>query len=217
MRMRYAYILIALMAVIGVSSASAESVTFNVSIDDWGWQDPDGSNSATPMLVWENTFPLPGVVSISTVMFELAHPNLSDMHLTLTAPDGDEFILARGHSLLNTPPYTAPVDSGDLGVGNPSDGGDLNEVAPYWFASSGAVWNDGDGGTSPTVNATHQAVTWHAGPWAAGDWTLSVVDAWDTIGGGALGSVTMRYEEVPEPTTLTLLGLGGLALLRRQR
>lgn len=49
------------------------------------------------------------------------------------------------------------------------------------------------------------------------DQPFSEVTISDTVGIDAIGFDELRYGQVPEPTSLALLGLGGLALMRRRR
>ena len=202
-----------LCCVAGVAAAaSAQSVEFNPNIENFGGSDPNGNGIGDPELIFSATFDLPAILSIDSVSFEFAHSFLSDMHMTLESPGGDLFFLAKGRSSPADPPFDAPFDGGNLG-----DGGSLLVGAEmYSFASAGDVWNDGDGGTSPAPGGTFAAVEWFGGPFGGGEWEIQVWDAWDTVDDGALGAVIVNYT-VPAPGALALLGLSGLAAMRRRR
>jgi hypothetical protein len=194
------------------AGASADSMSFIANIENFGGNDPNGNGIGDAALIYEVTFGLPAIDSIDNVSFELAHSFLSDMHLTLQSPAGDLFLFARGRDSANAPPYNAPFDGGSLGDGGSSLGG----VALYNFAQAGDVWNDGNGATDPAPGGTFASIDWFSGPFAAGDWTLQVIDAWDTVDDGALGEIVVSYT-VPAPGALALVGIGGLALARRRR
>ncbi len=199
-------------ALLGSSVAMAGSTSFSPNLENIGGDDPDGSGGATPTEIWSMTFALPALSSIDGASFELAHSFLSDMHLTLTGPGGEEFIFARGRSLQNEAPYNAPFDGSALGDG----GSSLAGVANYNFAETGDVWNDDENDPDPTPDGTFASVEWVAGGFAAGDWTISIVDAWDSIDDGAIGTVSVHWTEIPAPGAVALLGLGGLVARRRR-
>lgn len=50
-----------------------------------------------------------------------------------------------------------------------------------------------------------------------GTWELSLTDTYPAFTGGTLNSWTINVEGVPEPTTIALVGLGALALIKRRR
>lgn len=194
------------------AGASAQTMNFDANLANWGADDPNGNGTGDAAVIYQTTFDLPAIQSIDSAYFDFAHSFLSDMHLTLQAPNGDLFLFARGRDAANEPPYNAPFDGGDLGDG----GSELAGVERYFFAENGSVWNDGDGGTAPLPGDTHESIDWFSGPYAAGSWTLTVEDAWDTADDGALGSLGVNYT-VPAPGAVALLGLGGLAAIRRRR
>lgn len=92
--------------------------------------------------------------------------------------------------------------------------GDLTSIVD--FMSVAGAWSfstaDGDGGTPPNLGSGVRA-----------NITLDVIgnigDTFDLFLYDATPAVitTLSYTIVPEPVTLTLLGLGGLGLLRRRR
>jgi hypothetical protein len=205
---------IGLLPVLALSSgAHADTKTVVANIDNWGWMDLD-NNSASVELVFEETFALPNVASISSVMFELAHPRLDHLHLTLTSPTNDVFVFTRGRSNDLIAPYDGAFDRSGLGA-NPDAAGVLADVRPYFFVASGLAFKDGNDLPDPPIGGSFTSVAWHPGPWGAGNWTIRVEDAWDTIAAGALGEMQIDYR-IPSPGTLALLGVVPLALRRRR-
>jgi MYXO-CTERM domain-containing protein len=195
------------------SGAGAAIVSFDVDIENFGASDPDGVSSS-PEVIFSQTFALGAVASIDLFSVELAHSFLSDVDMRLVAPNGDEFLFALGQSGGAFPDFNGGFDGGDLGNG----GSLLAGASLYNFASAGDVWNDGLAGTAPAAGGTFAALTWQAGGWAAGDWTVTIIDAWDSLDDGALGSVSISYtEDIPAPGALALLGVAGLAGVRRRR
>ncbi|MEM7228811.1 MAG: hypothetical protein AAF432_08350 [Planctomycetota bacterium] len=203
---------VALIGLLG-TAAQAGMTTFTADIENFGASDPDGVASS-PEVIFETTFALGAIDSIDGFSVDLAHSFLSDMDMRLIAPDGAEFIFAVGQAGGAFPDFSGGFDGADLG-----DGGSLLAgVATYNFAEAGDAWNDANGVTVPTAGGTFAAVQWQSGGWAAGDWTLTIIDAWDSLDDGALGSMTVSYTDaIPTPGALAMLGMAGLAGRRRRR
>ncbi|MCA9296313.1 MAG: hypothetical protein KC983_07340 [Phycisphaerales bacterium] len=201
------------LAALLASGASAAIVSFDADIENFGASDPD-SVSGSPEVIFSQTFSLGAVASIDLFSVELAHSFMSDMDMRLLAPNGDEFLFSLGQAGTAFPDFNGGFDGGDLG-----DGGSLLAgVSLYNFAASGAVWNDGATATAPAAGGTFAALAWQSGGWAAGDWTVTIIDAWDSLDDGALGNITISYtEDIPAPGALALLGVAGLACGRRRR
>lgn len=72
----------------------------------------------------------------------------------------------------------------------------------------------------PSDAAGHYSASFSPAAWAggtaAGDWAVTVENDWDTDPGNTHFN-NMVLTLTPEPTTLGLLGLGGLLLIRRRR
>lgn len=173
-------------------AATAQSETFVLDIEGFG-------GSAEVLL--DTTFDLPAIDSIDSVVIDIAHSWASDIDLTLMSPGGMMFDI------------TSDNGSGVL-LG---DGGSLLAgVGRYEFvpAAGNGTWNDfGFGDSAPA--GTYDAEAWVDGPFAAGTWSIFLAD---DAGGddGAVGSVVVNYT-IPAPGALALLGLGGLAAVRRRR
>lgn len=199
-------------AVLGVAGAAlGDDVNFAPGLENWGANDPDASGNATATVIWTDTFDLPGVVSLDGATFELNHSFLSDLHITITSPDGDEFLLARGRSSQNVAPFNAAFDGSDLGNG----GSTLSGATNYNFAPTGLVWNDALNLPNPAANGTFAALSWHDGPFSPGTWTVTLWDAWDTVDDGALGDVQINYT-IPGPGVVALAGVAGCFGRRRR-
>jgi hypothetical protein len=141
-------------------------------------------------------FGLPAVASINSVSIDLAHSFAADIDFSLLAPNGALFNLTSDNG-----------GSGDLG-----DGGSLLAgVVTYSFVSpaGNGIWT-GLTGTAAYPSGTYDAEAWQTGPWSAGTWTLILTD---DAGGddGAVGSISVNYTAVPEPSLGLVIGLIGLA------
>jgi hypothetical protein len=69
----------------------------------------------------------------------------------------------------------------------------------------------------PTVSASDVYVGYVAfGNWGSPGWTLKKATGKEQVGGGQARN-PLLLDKAPEPATLALLGLGGLALIRRRR
>lgn len=188
------------LAAAATAASAADIVTFDANVAGFGAGDPDG-NGASPQVVFETTFALPAIASIDLFTVELAHSFLSDLDLRLVGPEGEEFVFALGQSSASFPEFDGGFDASDLGDG----GSALDGVSAYSFAEIGDVWNDGSDAGDPAPGGIFGSVTWATGPFTAGDWTLRVIDAWDTGDDGALGSLSVAYT-IPGPGALALLG-----------
>lgn len=164
-----------------------------------------------------------GVTAVNYVRIEgLTHTWVGDVHIWLTNPDGGMV------DLVNR--INRTVDSGT------SFGDSSNYNGDYTFAMDGLnIWDEaialtssaddlasgryrastnlvtGDTATSYAETDLNSLVTANAG-----DWTLTITDS----AGGDTGEFASWYIDVtpvPEPATLSLLALGGLAALKRRK
>ena len=148
--------------------------------------------------VINDTFSLGAVSSIDSVVIELTHSWAADIDLTLAAPGGSIFDLTTDNG-------------GSAGLGDGSSA--LSGVATYTFVESGGL-------DVETISSAgiYTAETWQSGPFAAGDWTLLLVDDAD-FDAGAVGNVTINgtLASVPEPSTTAFVLISSAFLLGRRK
>ena len=211
--MKQAALLIAAVA-LTAGTAYADSYTYSAKIAPFGMDGGGDGSSTTPSLVVDHTFALPDIVSLDSIMFQLSHDYLSDLHIELTDPNGVTYIIAQGNGPSGGPFGGNTFDGSHLGDGTPS----LDAVLDYYFVESGGnTWNDGMNPGVIMSSGNYNALNWVSGSFAAGDWNIKLWDAWDTADGGAIGDIVVYYTPVPAPGALALLGLAGLAGSRRRR
>jgi len=187
---------------------------------------PDGNETTGIAGVLSSTIVLPSVLSIKSITLRgLNHTWCGDVVAQVTSPNAvtKTLFVRLGRTTPNAigSPYG---DSSNFGSDDPSPltGRD------YTFVGSGGgdLWAEAtlktgtQGLTAGTYNATGSgsavATGLFSGPFAAGTWTLQVSD-WGGGDTGSLGGWDIRYNAVPEPATLAVLGAGALALVRRRR
>lgn len=187
---------------------------------------PDGSGSFVPGATLSSSINASGVVGPIAdvwVSFDrLSHTWIGDLHIRLVGPDSTTMdILSRpGRGTASTFGFFSDFVADNDYVFRDS-GADLTHVTPPAQVASGtyrASSNPNDPATNTLAYAytpTSFIDTW-GGSDANGTWTLLINDyaGGDT---GALGGWTLHVDTVPEPMTMTLLGAGALALLRRKR
>lgn len=197
-------------AVAGLSLAAAASA------DVYGPSAPIGAIpdvSSISSIIAVSNVPAPTIASVNSVTVDVttAHTWVGDITLTLTAPNGDDVQLMRR--------------PGTAGAGN---SGDWLAGAYTYVATGGlAVPNVGNMGPG-TYNRTSNAASTSTPPAPDaddysvfvgdnlnGNWTLT---ARDDAGGdvGTLGTWSLDITSTPEPTSLGLLALAGLAAFRRR-
>ncbi len=173
-----------------------------------------GSN---PGIVTSSVTLSSGVKSISSVQIAgLTHTWIGDLQITLRDPSGNEY------TIMHRPGYTGS------GFGN---GGDFTG-GNYTFVQSGGT-NIPTTVGSPGTNAPAGTYNQHFGNWAsgtgntfntglssiagaAGTWSLVIRD-WAGGDSGAFSGWTLNGNYVPTPGAAALMGIAGLAGLRRRR
>jgi hypothetical protein len=95
------------------------------------------------------------------------------------------------------------------------DGGAANEVI---WTQTGPVGNNFNGLAPSTVNvATGLGVGSHSLTVWAKSWGSSQGDNWLTAGGNNYAATIQVNQAIPEPATMSLLGLGALAMVLRRK
>lgn len=205
------------------SYAKADTMTWGVNIENFGTGDPDGSGGATDQLVWSQTFALPDITSFDSITMDLAHNFGSDISVVLFDPNGNSYFLLEGQgSTANGTQFLGTFDGDELG-----DGGGflLANTQSYTIVAAGTTGNTWLNNGTPLPSGTYDQRTtasqsWATGPFAAGNWTIELWDAWDSLDEGSIGDFSVNYttNAIPEPTSaLACLSLAGFALIRRRR
>jgi len=197
-----------LVSVAGLALAAAASANQPGSVSGPGGSIPDsgaGTFSSTSAAA-------PGNIVITGVSFTgLNHTWVGDLSMTLTGPGvGNSFNFFHRPGQTSA---TAVGQNGDFLAGN-----------SYSFSDGGAAWNTG--ATIPSGNyapirsafAPAQAINSFAqlNGATAGTWTLSISDN-AALDIGGLSGWTLNYKVVPTPGAAALMGVAGLAGLRRRR
>jgi subtilisin-like proprotein convertase family protein len=213
-----------LLALSAAGSVSAATITADVSFPNPGTAIPDNSSSG---ISFDINIGTGGTVSDVTVRFNMTHPQVGDIHVTLTNPQGDVADVV----------YRLGGDTWNRNYGADYSFNDANTTGTYlgnfWTAAAAASGTNAvvDGGAyfaSTTTGTPVSLNTLLGGDDAAGIWTLTIYDlrnnntgnlhSWGlTLETGA--SAPPPPPTVPEPSAYILfgLGLGALATLRRRR
>lgn len=136
--------------------------------------------------VFDLTFSLNEVSFIESIEVELAHWYASDLEITLTAPDGTQYIpMFDTKSISNSESFKLGAQL--LTQGTQSS---LSNVAPYVFVAAGGKPAFPDG-LAPS--STYNAEAWDSGPHAPGEWTFKVTDDTILLDPTSIGSVSISY------------------------
>ncbi len=186
----------ALMAV-----ASAYAVDYNGA----GFAIPDLGSASSSINVPDNIT----ITDVNVTLNNMTHTWVGDVRAILTGPGGSATLVDR----IGVPPGAG--DSSDFGGNYTFDSQSANNI---WTTAAGlgatavipsgtyATTGAGSGANNNSLNAFN-------GQSSLGNWTLTISDhAGADV--GAIGGWTLSI--VPEPTSLSLLGLAGLALIRRR-
>lgn len=141
------------------------------------------------------------LLSLELEVTGLSHSTPADIDLYLVDPFGNTLVvmLDRGDGVALS---DATLIFNDGGSALPTDPDPLIDGSTYASEGLGDPFLSGFG--EFTMAGTDA-------------WKLLVVDDGGSAGGGSFESWTLRGTVVPEPATLSLLALGGIAALRRRR
>lgn len=175
---------------------------------------PDGAGGNVPGPAFTSTINVPDSAPVADVYVtvDLAHTWVGDLQMSVSHGGNTAILVDR------------------IGWAGAGAGDSSNYNGAYRFDSdeAGDIWLEAGNGTSaydlapgtydtsdPISGAGNAALDVFDGMDSAGDWTLSIVDNFN-FDTGDVNSWTLGVLPVPEPASLSLLALGGLALLRRR-
>ncbi len=168
-----------------------ETMTQAVNIQGFGGNpNQDANAQGTPILVTEVVFALPEIDSFHSIGLQLAHSYSSDIQIEIDDPTGATTVVVLGvnESMLNGGLGTD--DSTGLGDGN---GTNLANVLDYVIDPT-ASEDFKDGANGGFLNAgSYAGDDWVSGSFAAGNWTVRIIDAWDENDPGSVGDVSVSY------------------------
>ncbi len=174
-----------------------ETISQAVDIQGFGG-DPnqDANGQGTPILVAEVVFALPEIDSLHSIGLQLAHSYSSDIQIEIDDPTGATTVVVLGvnQDMLNNGLGTD--DSTGLGDGS---GTNLANVRDYVIDPT-ASEDFKDGAAGGFLGAgSYAGDDWVSGSFAAGNWTVRIIDAWDENDPGSLGDVSISYVLPTQP------------------
>jgi hypothetical protein len=211
-----------LIGIAGLAIAASASANIPAQITGGGGVIPASGTGGGG--VWQSSLPTDptvtsgssqiGVKSVKALTLHgLTHTWSGDLQVVLTAPDGSR------HNIFVRPGFTGTGfgNSGDFNFGDytfVSPGANPTLAAagahnPGTYSQSFGLWTDGNLGISNTPLSAISAQS-------AGVWSVSIYD-W---AGGDFGSFTgwtLDVNLIPAPGAAAMLGLAGLAGIRRRR
>jgi len=220
---------VGLMAFVQSSAIAATGLgphTQTQTVDIEGFGADDGGTVASfgdLDLIAEVTFTLPAILSFDSIGLQLAHTYGSDVQIELVDSGGATTVIIVGQSAQAPATHDDGTDLGDV-MGNP---GLLANVADYELVAPPAgtlpdfplptSFMDHESG-GVLAAGTYDADAWVTGGFAAGVWTVRILDAWDTGDTGSIGDVSVSFTAIPEPGTIALavLAMGSALGLRRR-
>lgn len=186
---------------VGLWSAGSQAFGQIVSFDFPTTAIPDNDlNGLTSTAV------VPSVASIDDVALTISHEWLGDLTVKLISPTGAEFVLVERQGVSVSDP-----DGSSMILGTPVQNPDTSyTLSPqtYHFAPAGVslnsvVLNPSNSGSTVPNTQTYAAQSWSTGPFPAGTWTVTAVDA-AAMSTGDITLASFNFTPVPEPATAGL-------------
>ena len=229
--MRSLRFVVVLLAIVGVSSVTSEVEVFKENFDSYavgsnmngqgGWEDWAGPTGAGGIVSWVGTIDSDNIVDIagaSDLVYDGWDYSSGDLtfsvmqYIPSEADTGTTYCILLSKHLAD--PQWAMQLAFDLSAGTvvadmDNALGSFNVLTDQWVKIEADIDLDDN-----TVDVYYGDALVRSGQWSAGEVQLTSIDLFSNA------ADTVYYDDVsivPEPMTMSLLGLGGLALIRKRK